>query len=68
MPRAKDEENSSELVSPGITIPKDLLERFDKWWPGKFASRSDAIREGIRILLNGTRKVRQPVAAEVPQQ
>jgi len=64
MPRADDE----DLVSPSITVPKDLLERFDKWWPSKFASRSDAIREGMKILLNGTRKVRQPVAAEVPPQ
>jgi len=57
------------LVPVNVKIPEDLLRRFDKFWPGKFASRSEAIREGMTALLNASKpKPKQPVAAEVPSQ
>jgi len=49
-----DEEGG--LVPVNIKIPEDLLVRFDEFWPGKFASRSEAIREGMTDLLDGVRK------------
>jgi len=80
MPRAKDEEDPSKMVSPGITIPKGLLDEFDNWLKGKkgkYASRSEAVRDAMKLLMqNGNNKHSTPdssarkvaAAAQVPPQ
>lgn len=48
-----------------FTAPPDLVKKFDKFCKGRYTSRSNGIRDGMGLLMDG---VRQPVAAEVPPQ
>jgi metal-responsive CopG/Arc/MetJ family transcriptional regulator len=43
-----------------VEVPTEFLEAFANFWPGKYASRSDAIRKGME-------KIMEPVAPMIPQ-
>jgi len=69
MSRAKRDNDPSEMISPGITLQRGLLERFDAWWKGRYATRSEAIRAAIiKLMESDDPRPKQPLATEVPSQ
>ena len=57
------------MISPGITLQRGLLERFDAWWKGRYATRSEAIRAAIiKLMESDDPRPKQPLATEVPSQ
>jgi len=71
MSRAKRGNDPSEMISPGITLQRGLLQRFDAWWKGRYATRSEASRAAIIKLREGDDpkpRPKQPLATEVPSQ
>lgn len=44
--------NGMQTTQVAVRIPDELLERLDRQIPQRFASRAEAVRDGLSALLN----------------
>jgi len=51
------------LTKVSVGVPDALVKELDQAWPGWFLSRSDAVREGIRLVLDVIRLFESEVQA-----
>jgi len=49
------EKLTRRLTRISTDVPEALVKELDQAWPGWFSSRAEAIREGIRLVLDMVR-------------